>query len=74
MPEGLETIGYYAFKGCKSLKEIVIPESVKTLQHFAFESCGELVIYCHAQSAPEGWQKDWCNSKEVTVVWGYNSN
>ena len=36
LPESLEKIGSYAFKGCTSLKEIELPASVKTLDSHAF--------------------------------------
>lgn len=36
LPESLEKIGSYAFKGCTSLKEIELPASVKTLDSYAF--------------------------------------
>mgnify|MGYP002517939476 FL=1 len=36
LPESLEKIGSYAFKGCTSLKEIELPASVKTLDTYAF--------------------------------------
>ena len=32
----------YAFKGCKSLKEITIPEGVLEIRPYAFESCTSL--------------------------------
>ncbi len=36
LPESLEKIGSYAFKGCTSLKKIELPASVKTLDTYAF--------------------------------------
>ena len=37
IPNGVETIGGYAFDSCISLKEIVIPDSVKTIGKCAFD-------------------------------------
>ena len=38
-PEGLTTIGNYAFYQCFSLTEIVIPDSVTSIGQYAFGSC-----------------------------------
>lgn len=46
LPESLEKIGSYAFKGCTSLKEIELPASVKTLDSYAFsKSMLEKVVF-----------------------------
>ena len=39
LPDGLEKIYYYAFKGCKKLKAINIPEYVNLIGEDAFEGC-----------------------------------
>jgi hypothetical protein len=39
LPEGLETIGKWAFKNCFGLQELVIPDSVKTVGESAFYEC-----------------------------------
>ena len=39
LPEGLKTIGNYAFYQCFSLTEIVIPNSVTSIGEYAFGSC-----------------------------------
>ena len=38
-PEGLTTIGNYAFAQCFSLTEIVIPDTVISIGQYAFQSC-----------------------------------
>lgn len=37
--EGIETIAYYAFAYCKSLKSIEIPDNVKSIGNSVFTSC-----------------------------------
>ena len=51
VPTSLETviitktssIGYGAFKGCKNLKNIIIPDSVSNIDSYAFEDCDNLI-------------------------------
>ena len=40
LPEGLLEIGDYAFRGCKKLKNVVLPTSLKTIETGAFNNCG----------------------------------
>jgi hypothetical protein len=42
IPEGVTTIGRFAFHGCTSLTSIVIPESVTTIGGAAFSACTSL--------------------------------
>ena len=42
IPETVEEISNYAFKGCTSLKVVEIPETVKVIASFAFNSCPNL--------------------------------
>lgn len=42
LPNSLESIGAYAFRDCKALKEIVIPENVTEIGNGAFLSCTSL--------------------------------
>ena len=49
LPNGLKSVGNYAFSGCKLLAgELIIPETVETIGHYAFQNCvsieGELTI------------------------------
>ena len=39
IPDGVSTIGTYAFLGCTSLPEITIPDEVTTIGAYAFSGC-----------------------------------
>lgn len=39
LPDGIESIGEFAFRECYNLKEIFIPNSVKSIGRFAFDMC-----------------------------------
>ncbi len=42
IPEGVTSIGSYAFSGCTSLTSITIPESVTSIGEWAFSGCSSL--------------------------------
>ena len=42
IPEGVEVIGEMAFRGKKTLKNVIIASSVKEIEHDAFYDCDEL--------------------------------
>ena len=44
IPESVESIGEWAFRGCKSLKVLRIPGSVREICAEAFLDCPEIVI------------------------------
>lgn len=47
LPNSVDSIGKWAFYGCKSLKKIVIPKSAKKgyIDHNAFEGCDAKIVY-----------------------------
>ncbi len=50
IPQGVETIGDYAFSYCSDRQSVILPESVKTLGNYAFLHCWSL----HTITIPEG--------------------
>ncbi len=39
LPEGLQTVGWFAFSGCYRLRSVTLPESVRDIGYGAFELC-----------------------------------
>ena len=72
IPAGVTRIGNGAFEGCKSIRSIKIPSSVKATENYAFCECEDIVIYCEAESMPNGWEKGW--NYLNPVVWNCNNN
>ncbi len=68
------TIETNAFYGCDTLTSVTIPNSITTIGTSAFYNCSSLLtIYAEAQSKPSGWDADWNNGCDATVVWGFNA-
>ena len=42
IPDGVTSIGDYAFNWCTNLTNVVIPDSVTTISHYAFDHCSSL--------------------------------
>jgi hypothetical protein len=54
IPEGVTSIGNYAFANCYRLLSITIPDGVTSIGGQAFAWCPNLQnIYCHAEQVPE---------------------
>lgn len=81
IPDTITVLNGNCFNYCTSLLYIYIPISVKTIE-FAlvgllppFYGCSSnLVIYCGAESKPDGWDIGWniyYNNNKLQVKWGY---
>ena len=42
IPEGIKTIGWKAFNGCPTVKNIILPDSVTSILEYAFACCDNL--------------------------------
>jgi len=73
IPDGVTSIGNYAFYYCDSITSVTIPNSVTSIGAYAFAGCTSLTIYCEAEAKPTGWNSSWKNSS-CPVVWGYKEN
>lgn len=69
LPEGVVSIGNYAFTGCSSLTLAIISESVTAVGDHAFAGCTSLTVHAGPISIPSGWSATW-NPAECPVVWG----
>ena len=58
IPDGVTSIGRYAFSNCKSLTSVTIPNSVTKIESYAFDECQSLKsVYCKPTTPPTGgWQ------------------
>ena len=51
IPEGVKTVGWFAFSGCISLGSVAIPTSVDSIHYGAFENCpASLTVFCASGS------------------------
>lgn len=69
IPEGITTIGTFAFNDCKRIKSIKMPQSVTFIDERAFEGCSSLTsidIPCNVKSIIQAF--DFCpNLANITV-------
>ena len=74
MPATLTTIEKYAFFGCQKIVKMVLPNTITTVGESAFSYCTQGVLYCEAESRPEGWNEGFSTESSIKVVWGYHAN
>ena len=70
LPDGLTTIGAYAFDGCTQLKQLYIPDSVENIGEGAFFGCSSLLSIVIPQKVKtvRSWTFHSCSSlKKVTM-------
>lgn len=72
IPNTVEMIESRAFSGSRNLTKVYIPSSLTKIEADVFNDCNNnLVIYCEAESKPEGWDDKW--NSGYPVVWGCKS-
>ncbi len=57
LPKSLESIGSWAFRGCKELNYVVIEDNVKSIGNNAFDGCNQVLIQCHSGTYAEQYVK-----------------
>lgn len=51
LPEGVETVGWFAFSGCVALSSVTLPDSVRSISYGAFLNCNSAItIFCSKDS------------------------
>lgn len=58
IPQGVESIGNFAFMSCSELKVLVIPPSVESISSNAFSGCQSLTIYGWDDTYAQQFAKD----------------
>lgn len=58
LPEGLSSIGEFAFYDCEYLQRVTVPTSVTSIGGFAFEHCPALTIFGAEGSFAEAFARD----------------
>ena len=69
IPASVESIGGYAFRGCRSLTTVNLSGNVEEIGVHTFFGCDQATIYTDAESIGAGWDGLW-NSSYRPVVWG----
>ena len=60
LPQTLESIGWFAFRGCIALCEVQIPTNVSKIEYGAFENCNaKLTFVCSAGSYAEEYAQSY---------------
>ena len=60
VPEGVRTVGWFAFSGCVSLGAVSLPASVETISYGAFENCNRaLTVFCRTGSYAEQYARSY---------------
>ncbi|MDY6398761.1 MAG: leucine-rich repeat protein [Treponema sp.] len=70
IPEGVTSIGKYAFSWCSGLESVVIPSSVTSIGKYAFRGCSGLKSVTIPSSVTSIWDyafKDCSGLKSVTI-------
>ena len=70
IPEGVDSIGNYAFSGCSNLTEITIPSSVESIGSYAFYYCTSLKdITLQEGLSTIGTSAFWgCENLEIVII------
>ena len=60
LPQSLESIGWFAFRGCIALSEVEIPTSVSNIEYGAFDNCNaKLTFVCQQGSYAEDYAQSY---------------
>ena len=75
IPDGVTSIGDYAFKNCTSLTYISIPESVTSIGNSAFNQCTRLSnVFCYATVPPSLGTKAFADNANGRRIFVYEDS
>jgi hypothetical protein len=57
IPDGVTSIGEYAFSDCSSLTSIKMPDSVTSIGSYAFYNCSKLTAVYYGGANSTAWSK-----------------
>ena len=66
MPEGVTTIGEYAFASCSAINNLIIPNSVETIDRYAFNGMTKQIQIDNVEGSISG--SPW-GAKKATIIW-----
>ena len=69
IPDGVASIGNYAFSGCTSLTSITIPDGVTSIGEAAFDSCTSLTSIVVSDSVTTIDKRAFNNCYNLTTVY-----
>lgn len=50
VPEGVESVGWFAFYGCERLLSVALPQSVDLIGYAVFDGCPKITVFCPSDS------------------------
>lgn len=59
VPDGVQSIGWFAFYNCQSLVNVTLPQSVSSIGYAVFDGCGALTIFGCADSYAERYARSY---------------
>ena len=72
IPEGITSIGAYAFRGT-GLTELTLPSSVEQVGRYILFDTPTERIYCSPEEKPAGWHDNWIAGSAAQVNWNSNA-
>ncbi len=59
VPEGIVSIGWFAFYGCGELTHVTLPQSVQSIGYAVFDGCPDVTLFCPKGSYAEAFAKSY---------------
>ncbi len=59
LPDGVRSVGWFAFYGCTKLTHITLPASIDSIGYAVFDGCTDLTVFCKSGSYAEAYAKSY---------------